>query len=105
MSQNQKTRSALTINAVAAGAAALAPKVATTGAAVLNPLNKLEAIAGLAGLVLRLFRSKEPAAAAGTRATRIQEGSKREARRTAGAGAPSARGRPAALEKGGIHHG
>lgn len=93
MSQKQKTRSALTINAVAAGAAALAPKVAATGAAVLNPLNKLAAIAGLAGLVLRLFRSKEPLPSANRSPVRILYGSCKAAGQERGG------------KKGGLTHG
>ena len=49
---SQKTRSTLMIDAVAQAAA-------TGAATALNPLKKLDAIAGLAGFVLRLFRSKE----------------------------------------------
>lgn len=49
---SRKTRSTLTIDAVAQAAA-------TGVASALNPLKKLDAIAGLAGFVLRLFRSKE----------------------------------------------
>lgn len=50
---SQSTRSKLIIDAVATGAAALAP-------GAVNPVGKLKAIAGLAGFVLWLFRSKEP---------------------------------------------
>lgn len=49
---SQKTRSTLSIDAVAQAAAA-----GTANA--LNPLKKLDTIAALAGFVLRLFRSKE----------------------------------------------
>ena len=45
MSQNEKSRSKLMIDAVVQAAAA-------------GPLNKLTAIAGLAGFVLQLFRSR-----------------------------------------------
>ena len=53
MFQNQKRRSKLIIKAVvSAAAAATAP--------VFNQPAKIAAIAGLAGFVLRLFRSREP---------------------------------------------
>ena len=61
---SQKTRSRLTIDAVAQAAA--------EGAAnALSPTGKIRAITALAGFVLRLFRSKEQAGAAGKRPVRI----------------------------------
>jgi hypothetical protein len=53
MSRNQKIRSKLTIGAVMKAAAA-------GSAAASHPPMKYAAIAGLAGFVLRLFRSREP---------------------------------------------
>ncbi len=96
---SQKTRSTLTIDAVAQAAA--------TGVAhALNPLRKLDNIAGLAGFVLRLFRSREqlPGKPA-QRLRRMQEGSKREVRGKTGAGGPTAGPRPASLQNGGTRHG
>ena len=88
MSQNQKTRSTLAIDAVAQAAA-------TGAATALNPLRKLDAIAGLAGFVLRLFRSREPLPPlAGLPAGQSR---KRPARIKQGSGKAGA--------KGGQHHG
>src|SRR5258708_5150228 len=90
---SQKTRSTLTIDAVATGATALAAQASATGAAtVLNPLRKLDAIAGLAGFVLRLFRSREqlppiacpPSGRARKRPARIREGSGKAVRSQSG---------------------
>ncbi len=83
---SQKTRSTLTINAVAQAAAAGV-------ASALNPLNKPRTIAALAGLVLRLFRSKEQSPSASRRPVRIQYGSCKAAAK-AGEG-----------QKGGLNHG
>jgi hypothetical protein len=53
---SNKTRSSLKLDAVAQAAALGA-------ASALNPLNKINQVVALAGLVLRLFRSKQPAQA------------------------------------------
>jgi hypothetical protein len=53
---SNKTRSSLKLDAVAQAAA-------LGSANVLNPLNKINQVVALAGLVLRLFRSKQPAQA------------------------------------------
>lgn len=90
---SQKTRSTLVIDAVAQAAA-------TGAAGAPNPLSKLNAIAGLAGFVLRLFRSREqlppaacpPAGGARKRPARIREGSGKA-------------GRSQTLAKGGSYHG
>lgn len=100
MSQNQKTRSKLVIDAVATGAAAFAPTSAVAA------ISKVKAIAGLAGFVLRLFRSKEPLPAEPARVPRrTQEGNRKETRGKNGLGAPLARRRPATLQNGGTRHG
>ena len=81
MCQNEKSRSKLMIDAVVQ---ATAP----------GPLNKLTAIAGLAGFVLRLFRSRV------TGPCRPQQGSgHRSATVRPGTRAPGAQG------KGGLRHG
>jgi len=107
MSQNDKTRTKLMIDAVVQAAAAGAPTA-------LNPLKKLDAIAGLAGFVLRLFRSKEPVPTglpARRAAVRIPEGASNAVRRNAtppasGPGVPSgSRPLSAATRKGGLNHG
>lgn len=87
MSKKQPIRTALTISALATGAAALVPPVAAAGVAGLNPLGKLNAIAGLAGLMLRLFRSPgqpRPVAGARKRPARIQQGCKKAVRSNQG---------------------
>jgi len=94
MSQNQQTRSKLIVDAVATGAAAFAPTSAVAA------ISKVKAIAGLAGFVLRLFRSKEPLSlmarppSGGTkkRPARIREGSGKAVRSQTGS-------------KGGSYHG
>lgn len=99
MSQNQRTRSKLTIDAVVQAAA-------TGAATALSPVRKLDAIAGLAGFVLRLFRSREPLPAEPAREPgRMQEGNKRETRGKNGPGVLPARRRPATLQNGGTRHG
>ena len=93
MSQYQKTRSKLTIDAVVQAAA-------TGAATALSPVRKLDAIAGLAGFVLRLFRSREPlppmarppSGGARKRLARIQQGSSQAVRSQSGS-------------KGGSYHG
>ena len=93
---SQKTRSKLVIDAVAQ-AAALAP---TGAVAALSPLSKVKAIAGLAGFVLRLCRSREPlppltragSGGARKRPARIQQGSSQAVRSQSGS-------------KGGSYHG
>lgn len=126
MSQNQKTRSKLMIGAlVRAAAAGSAPGF--------NPPRKLAAIAGLAGFVLRLFRSRDVPAAhprgkkprgstqtasrpsprcrsrlAPKRPARIQQGSPKAVRRKPRAHPPvfpGANGIALARSQGGIHHG
>ena len=77
---SQSTRSKLIIDAVATGAAALAP-------GAVSPVGKLKTIAGLAGVVLRLFRSKEPRPPASRqRPARIPPAFRREGRLPAGKG-------------------
>jgi hypothetical protein len=83
---SQKTRSTLSIDAVAQAAAAGV-------ASALNPLNKPRTIAALAGLVLRLFRSKEQSPSASRRPARILQGSSKAA------------GREDEVKKGGLNHG
>lgn len=127
MSQTQKNRSKLMIDAVVkAAAAGLAPAPCTPG--------KLAAIAGLAGFVLRLFRTRDlPAspprgkrprkstaaaspAAAPRRgsgrppkpAARFQQGSSKAVRRNPPphpTGFPEANGTASAANRGGVHHG
>jgi hypothetical protein len=115
MSQNQKTRSKLLIGAVMkAAAAATSPTV---------PAGKTAAIAGLAGFVLRLFRSREnrpgiaglpapqpsfPKRGRG-RPARMQQGSSKGDRRMtatpAGAPRPSSESATNLTGKGGVNHG
>lgn len=84
---SQKTRSTFSIEAVAQAVASGAVKA-------LNPVGKLNAIAGLAGFVLRLFRSKEQTSPeAGQPPARIQQGSSK------------AVGKRAGVKKGGLRHG
>ena len=86
MSQNQQTRSKLVIDAVAQ-AAAFAPTSAVAA------ISKVKAIAGLAGCVLRLFRSKEPVSTkARKRPATVQPSSRKEGPGPAG-------------QKGGYRHG
>lgn len=99
MSKNQRTRSTLTIDAVAEAAA-------TGVASALNPLKKLDNIAGLAGFVLRLFRSRQQMPTKSSeQPRRIQEGNKMETKGKNGPGALPARSRPATANDGGTRHG
>ena len=116
MSQNQKTRSKLLIGAVMkAAAAGSAPSA--------MPPGKVATIAGLAGFVLRLFRSREnrpgiagfpapqpsfPRRGRG-RPARMQQGSGKGDRRKpvtpAGTSRPSSEPAANPVAKGGINHG
>jgi hypothetical protein len=107
MSQNDKTRTKLTIDAVVQAAATGAPDA-------LKPLKKLATIAGLAGFVLRLFRSKQslpPGLFGRQAAARIPEGSSNAVRRkvtppASTPGLPAGTGPlPTTMRKGGLHHG
>ena len=99
MSRNKKTRSTLSIDAVAQA-------TATGVATALNPLRKLNHIAALAGIVLHLFRSRVPVPGRSPeRPRRIQEGNKKETRGKNGPGKLPARSRPATVNDGGTRHG
>ncbi len=90
----QKTRSTLTIDAVAQAAAEGA-------ASVLSRTGKIQAIAALAGLVLRLFRSKESGPE-----RKNQAPAKARPKHGQSSAKPQCKVAPAsALEKGGTGHG
>lgn len=96
---SQKTRSTLSVDAVAQAAAEGA-------VSALSPTGKIRAIAALAGFVLRLFRSKERLQDGPTKAPRrINEGNTKEKRGKNGSGALPARRGLALAPKGGIRHG
>ena len=114
MSQNQKKRSKLLIGAIMKAAA-------SGSAAGLHPPGKIAAIAGLAGFVLRLFRSRETLPSPSTSpshrhhlpggprgAARIKQGRPKGVRRKATAQTavcPSAHPTATSGNQGGFHRG